>query len=317
MRIGVMVGQEHLLLSQPDEYSRMLPDIDALVRDVQSLEARGFDAAWMVHVFALDAIGVMGILGRETQRIALGTAVVPTFPRHPFTMAQQALTAQVATRGRFTLGIGLSHRMMMENMLGLSWDTPANHMREYLAVLAPLLEGRPVSFHGKLYQVDAALQFPGVARVPLLVAALGPVMLRLAGRFADGTVTWMTGPRTIETHIGPRIRQAAQEAQRPAPRVVAGLPIAVTNNPDQAREVASRMFAIYGTLPSYQAMLAREGVSGPADIPLVGDAPALSAELRRFADIGVTDLLAVPFPADPGAMERTVDFLAGQLTRST
>jgi 5,10-methylenetetrahydromethanopterin reductase len=313
MRIGIMIGQEHLLLSQPDEYSRMLPDLDALVREVQSLEARGFDAAWLVHVFALDAIGTMAILGRETQRIALGTAVVPTFPRHPFTMAQQALTAQMATRGRFTLGIGLSHRMMMENMLGFSWDKPANHMREYLAVLAPLLEGRPVAFHGDCYQVDAALQFPGVPRVPLLVAALGPVMLRLAGQFADGTVTWMTGPHTLETHIVPRIRQAAQEVGRPAPRVVAGLPIAITNTPDQAREVASRVFAIYGTLPSYQAMLAREGVSGPADIPLVGDAATVEAELRRLAEIGVTDLLAVPFPADAGAMERTIDFLAGQL----
>jgi F420-dependent oxidoreductase-like protein len=283
------------------------------VHEAQSLEARGFAAAWLVHVFEFDAIGTLALIGRETQRIELGTAVVPTFPRHPFTMAQQALTAQVATRGRFTLGIGLSHRIMMENMLGFSWDTPARHMREYLSVLTPLLEGQPAAFHGDLYQVNAALQFPGVARVPLLVAALGPVMLRLAGQFADGTVTWMTGPRTLETYIGPRIRQAAQEVGRPAPRVVAGLPIAITNAPDQAREVAREVFAIYGTLPSYQAMLAREGVSGPADIPLVGDTATVEAELRRLAEIGVTDLLAVPFPADAGAMARTIDFLAGQL----
>jgi F420-dependent oxidoreductase-like protein len=227
-------------------------------------------------------------------------------------MAQQALTAQVATRGRFTLGIGLSHRIIMENMLGFSWDTPARHMRAYLAVLTPLLAGQPVAFHGDLYQVNAALQFPGVARVPLLVAALGPVMLRLAGQFADGTVTWMTGPRTLETYIGPRIRQAAQQAGCPAPRVVAALPIAITNAPEQAREVGREVFAIYGTLPSYQAMLAREGVSGPADIPLVGDAATVEAELRRLAEIGVTDLLAAPFPADVGAMARTLDFLAGQ-----
>ena len=228
-------------------------------------------------------------------------------------MAQQALTAQAATRGRFTLGIGLSHRLMMEDMFGLSWDKPARHLREYLAVLTPLLEGRPATFDGEHYRVNAALHIPGVARVPLLIAALGPVMLGLAGSSADGTITWMTGLRTLETHIGPRIRQAAKAAGRPEPRVVAGFPMAITNAPDQAREVAGQVFAIYGTLPSYRAMLDREGVAGPADNALVGDTAALEAELHRLAEAGVTDLLVVPFAADAGAVERTINFLAGQL----
>jgi 5,10-methylenetetrahydromethanopterin reductase len=313
MRIGIMIGHEHLLLSQPGESMRRRPDLDALVRETQLLEARGFASTWLVHVFALDAIGAITIIGRETQRMELGTAVVPTFPRHPYTMAQQALTAQVAARGRFTLGIGLSHAFIIENMFGLSYDRPARHMREYLSVLTPLLEGQPVAFHGQLYHVNAELRFPDVARVPLLVAALGPVMLELAGRFADGTVTWMTGPRTLETYIGPRIRKAAQEAGRPAPRVVAGLPIAITNAPGRAREVAGEVLAIYGVQPSYRAMLDREGVSNPADIALVGDAAAVEEELRRLSEIGVTDLLAAPFEADTGAMERTIDFLAGHL----
>jgi 5,10-methylenetetrahydromethanopterin reductase len=161
--------------------------------------------------------------------------------------------------------------------------------------------------------VNAALHIPGVARVPLLIAALGPVMLGLAGSSADGTITWMTGPRTLETHIGPRIRQAAKAAGRPEPRVVAGFPMAITNAPDQAREVAGQVFAIYGTLPSYRAMLDREGVAGPADNALVGDTAALEAELHRLAEAGVTDLLVVPFAADAGAVERTINFLAGQL----
>lgn len=314
MRIGILIGQEHLLLAQTQAASRRPPNLDALVHEAQSLEARGFAAAWLVHVYEFDAISTMALIGRETQRIELGTAVVPTFPRHPYTMAQQALTAQVATRGRFTLGIGLSHRKLMENMLGFSWDTPARHLREYLAVLTPLLAGQPVAFHGDLYQVNAALRFPGVARVPLLVAALGPVMLRLAGQFADGTITTWTGPRTLETHTVPRIRQAAQEAGRPAPRVVACFPIAITHAPAQARDVAREIFANYATAPSYQAMFMREGVSGPADIALVGDEATVAAELRRLAEIGVTDLLAMPFPADAGAMARTLDFLAGQLS---
>jgi 5,10-methylenetetrahydromethanopterin reductase len=313
MRIGMMLGQEHLSLSQPGEGTRRRADLDALVREAHMLEARGFASAWLVHAAELDALGALTVIGRETQRIEVGTAVVPTFPRHPCVMAQQALTAQVATRGRFTLGIGLSHAFVIEDMFGLSYAKPARHMREYLAVLMPLLEGRPVAFQGALYHVNAELRFPGVERVPVLLAALGPVMLRLAGNLADGTVTWMTGPRTLETYIGPRIRTAAQEAGRPRPRVVAGLPIAITNRPDQARAVAGEVFAIYGTLPSYRAMLDREGVLSPADIPLVGDAGTVEAELRRLAEIGVTDLLAAPFEADTGALERTIDFLAGHL----
>jgi 5,10-methylenetetrahydromethanopterin reductase len=313
MRIGIMLGDETQLLSQPPEVSRRPPDLEALVREAQQMEARSFASAWLVNIFEFDAIGTSAIIGRETQRIEVGTAVVPTFPRHPVAMAQQALTAQAAARGRFTLGIGLSHRLMMEDMFGLSWDKPARHLREYLAVLTPLLEGQPATFHGEHYRVNAALHVPGVAPVPLLIAALGPVMLGLAGRFADGTITWMTGPRTLETHIGPRIRKAANEAGRREPRIVAGFPIAITNTPARAREVAGQVFAIYGTLPSYQAMLAREGVAGPADNALVGDTAALEAELRRLAAVGVTDLLAVPFAADAAAVERTIEFLAGQL----
>ncbi len=313
MRIGVFIGQEQLSLSQPGEGARKRSRLDALVQEAQSLEARGFPSAWLAHIFELDAIGALTVTGRETQRIELGTAVVPTFPRHPYVMAQQALTAQIASGGRFTLGIGLSHALVIEGMLGLSYDKPARHMREYLSVLAPLLEGRPASFQGELYRVNAELRLPEAERVPLLLAAMGPVMLRLAGSLADGTITWMTGPRTLETHIGPRIRAAAQEAGRHEPRVVAGFPIAITNEPDRARKVAGELFALYGSLPAYRAMLDREGLSGPADIALVGDAKTVEAELRRLAEIGVTDLLAAPYEADEGARQRTIDFLEGQL----
>ena len=157
MRIGVMLGDETHLLSQLPEVSRRPPDLEVLLREAQRLEARGFASAWLVNIFEFDAIGTIAIIGRGTERMELGTAVVPTFPRHPFTMAQQALTAQAATRRRFTLGIGLSHRIMMEDMLGFSWNTPARHMREYLMVLAPRLEGRPVAFQGEHYRVNAAL----------------------------------------------------------------------------------------------------------------------------------------------------------------
>lgn len=193
MRFSIMIGDETQSLSQPPEVRRRPPDVDALVREAQEMEARGFASAWLVNIFEFDAVGTSAIIGRETQRIEVDTAVVPTFPRHPMAMAQQALTAQAAARGRFTLGIGLSHRLMMEDMFGLSWDKPARHLREYLAVLIPLLAGQPTTFEGEHYRVNDALHVPGVARVSLLITALGPVMLGLAGRFADGTITWMAG----------------------------------------------------------------------------------------------------------------------------
>lgn len=301
MRIGVVVGGE--VLGQQ-------ADLEKLVRQARRAEERGFASVWVPHIFGVDAVVALAIVGREIQRIELGTAVVPTFTRHPFTLAQQALTVQVATEGRFTLGIGLSHRFIIEGILGLSYEKPTQHMREYLSVLIPLFERGSVTYRGEMYRVDGELRFPAKDPVPVLVAALGPAMLRLAGSLAAGTVTWMTGPRTLETHIVPRIRTAAEDAGRPEPRIVAMFPIAVTHAPVRGREIAGRLFHRYGRAPAYRAMLDREGVAGPADIALVGDAATVEAELRRLADTGVTEVVAVPFSTDEGAIERTLDFLA-------
>ncbi len=302
MRIGVTVAE-----------AASGPNLDGLVQQVRELETQGFASAWMPNIFGLDAIGALALAGRETERIELGTAVVPTYPRHPFAIAQQALTSQVACRGRFVLGIGLSHKIVIENMLGMSYDKPARHMKEYLQVLGPLLEGKPAAHQGELYRVNAGLQFPGVTRVPLLVAALGPAMLRLAGTLTDGTITWVTGPKTLESHIVPGIREAAKEAGRPEPRIVAGLPIAITNDPDGARQVASKFFHIYRDLPSYRAMLDREGVEDPAEVAMVGDTATVEAALGRLEQVGVTDLNAAVFPADESAVKRTTEFLASRI----
>jgi F420-dependent oxidoreductase-like protein len=224
-------------------------------------------------------------------------------------MAQQAASAQDATGGRFVLGIGLSHQVVIESMLGMSFDKPARHMREYLSVLMPLLRDGAVSFQGELYAVRANLERPAGAP-PVLVAALGPTMLRLTGEMADGTITWMTGPRTLSEHIGPAVREAAAAAGRPDPQVVAGLPVCVTDNPDGAREQAAKMFEVYGQLPSYRAMLDREGAAGPADVALVGDEDTVAAAVRGLADGGVTEFNAAVF----GSREerrRTHEVLAG------
>jgi F420-dependent oxidoreductase-like protein len=302
MRIGMMVGAT----AGGDG------GLDALVAQAKACEAKGFHSLWMANIFSYDAIGALGIVGRETSRIELGTAVVPTYPRHPVAIAQQALTTQAASRGRFVLGIGLSHQIVIENLLGLSYARRASHMREYLEVLAPLLRGEPADWKGDEYRVQVGLQFPGVAPVPVLVAALGPAMLRITARLAAGTITWMTGPKTLAAHTVPTLRAAAREAGRPTPRVVAGLPIALARDAAAARARAAQEFSIYGQLPSYRAMLDREGAAGPADVAIAGDERALDAALQRLEDAGVTDFCAAAFEAEPGAAARTTEYLAAR-----
>src|SRR5258706_261931 len=221
MRIGLMVGAT----AGPGG------TLDGLVATAKRYEAAGFPNLWMANIFGLDAINALGIVGRETTKIELGTAVVPTYPRHPVAIAQQGLTTQAASRGRFLLGIGLSHKLVIENMLGMSYEKPAKHMREYLQVLGPLCRGEGVQFQGEQYRVAAQLQVPGATPLPVLVAALGPTMLRLTGELADGTITWMTGPKTLAAHIAPTLRQAAKAAGRPEPRFLAGYPHHATTPP--------------------------------------------------------------------------------------
>lgn len=298
MRIGIGIG----------EIANERSTIDDLVAQAQRAERDGFASAWFANIFGADAIMMAALCGRATSRLELGTAVVPTYPRHPVAMAQQALTAQAACAGRFALGIGLSHQVVIEMMLGLSYAKSYSHMREYLAVLAPLIRAGNVSHGGSEYRVNANLAVPGATPCPILVAALAPKMLALAGAVADGTITWMTGPKTLREHIIPRINEAAAAAGRPRPRVVAGLPIAVTTETAVAREAAARIFQIYGGLPSYRAMLDREGAAGPADVAMVGDESAVGEQIARLREVGVTDFLGAPFPvgADgPASVERT------------
>jgi 5,10-methylenetetrahydromethanopterin reductase len=287
--------------------------LDDLVAEVKAAESDGFAFFSLPNIFGFDAISVLTVAGRETSRIELATGVTPTPPRHPFAIAQQALTAQAACNGRFVLGIGLSHKIVIENMLGLSYAHPAKQMREYLEVLMPLVQGKPAAFSGDLYRVNGALQVQGGTPVPVLVAALGPKMLELTGQLADGTATWMTGAKTLAEHTVPTIRRAAEQAGRPSPRIVAALPIAITADPAAARTVANEAFAIYGQLPSYRAMLDREGAANPGDVALAGDEAEVRVGLGRLRDAGVTHFAASLFPAEAGCIERTRAFLKAEL----
>jgi 5,10-methylenetetrahydromethanopterin reductase len=287
-------------------------DLDKTVASIRDARDAGFASAWLAQIFDLDALTVLAVAGREVDGIMLGTAVVPTYPRHPMALAGQALAVQAASGNRLLLGIGLSHQVVVEGMWGYSFDKPARHMREYLSALLPLLRGEAVSVEGETLKVVGKMTAERADAPPVLLAALAPVMLKLAGAVADGTVTWMAGPATIRDYIAPSINAAAAAAGRPAPRIAVGLPVQVTADPAGARAAAAQTFAVYGQLPSYRAMLDREGAAGPADVAIVGDADTVRAQVRALAETGATDFVASPFGSG-AAVAATVDVLASLL----
>jgi 5,10-methylenetetrahydromethanopterin reductase len=260
-----------------------------------------------------DILTLLAVAGRATRRIEIGSAIVPVLPRHPAALAVQALAVNDALSGRFTLGVGISHQKVMEGYLGVPFERPIATMRDHLSILRPLLSDHAVDYTGAQQRTRLRLDVTSTAGAPpgVLLAALGPQMLRLAGRHADGTVTWMTGLSTIEHHVVPGIQAAARDAGRPPPRILAGLPVMLTSDPSAARARAEEEFAVYGRLPAYQAMFQREGASGPGDIALVGDEAELTTSLARVRDTGATELQATPF-GDATAIDRTIEFLASR-----
>jgi F420-dependent oxidoreductase-like protein len=219
---------------------------------------------------------------------------------------------QATSGGRFVLGIGLSHQIVIEQMWGLSFEKPLRHMREYLSILLSLLNDRAVAFSGETMSMQGNLGVTDVPAPPVLIAALGPKMLELAGTVADGTVTWMTGPNTLATYTVPTITAAAERAGRSAPRISVSLPICITEDPDGARERAGAVFQVYGFLPSYRAMLDREGAGGPADVAIVGDEATVEKALGQLADAGVTEFVAATFGTGE-EVDRTRSFLSAQI----
>ena len=304
MRIGTM-------LSMPGDPS----GTHALVDRAVAAEQAGFASVWLPQVNTIDALTVLALAGNATRTIELGTAVVPTYPRHPTALAMQALTVQDATNNRLALGIGLSHRFMIEDSLGLDYSKPIPHTRDYLTVLTGLLRGEQVKYQGQLYRVNAQVTVVGARPPPVLVAALGPYMLRLCGRLADGTITWMGGISYLRDVAIPTMSAAARAAGRGAPRFVAMVPIVHAPTTAAGRDAINAAFRLYGQIPSYKATLERGGAAQPSDVAIVGSAAEIEAGVQAFADIGVTDLVAaVPtVPAD--AARATMDILAGLAKR--
>ncbi len=283
--------------------------VAGVLEDIQASEASGFASYWVAQVGLIDALTLLGAHGDTGSSMTLGTAVISTWERHPHMLAAQALTTQTLVGDRLTVGIGLNHRPMVEQRLRLRWDRPVRHMIDYLAILNDLLATGAASREGDAwsYTGEDPKPSPGIPKV--MIAALGEQMLSVAGRRTDGTILWCVGPRTIRSHIAPRINDAAAAADRPDPAIVASLPVWVTDDPAPARAFLADLLADYATLPSYRAMLDREGVHGLGDLSIVGNEDFVRDALGEMAASGATDFTAVPLGGNPDEEARTLAVL--------
>lgn len=283
--------------------------LEDLIGRVRAAADAGLDSAFLSQIFSWDALTVTALAGQAVPGIALGTAVVPTYPRHPLALAGQVLTAQAASGNRLTLGIGPSHAPIIEGAFGYSFERPARHIREYLTALRPLLRGEEVEYRGSTLTAVGQVPVTGVAAPDVLISALGPMMLRLAGELADGTVTVWATPDTVAERIVPGLTEAAVAANRPSPRVVAAVLASVTRDPDDLRDRVASQYHVADELPSYRLLLAQQGMTGVHETVVAGDEATLADAVDRYARAGVTELLVSAFGTE-AERARTLETVA-------
>ena len=306
MRIGLFIS----------DVSGEQTTIAELLANARAAEALGFSTGWVPHIpWSLDGLTALALAGQVTSRIELGTAVMPTYPRHPLAMAQQAMSTQAATDGRLVLGIGPSHPVVIESMHGLEYARPAHHTREYVEVLRAAFAGSGhVEYRGEMFGFSSMLTVPGSTPAPIMIAALAPKMLKLAGELTDGTITYWANERAVGEHIVPAITAAAEGAERPPPRVVVGLPVGVCDDADAGRDRAAKLFEAYLNIPTYQRILSRGGDdTTPADVAIIGTEAEVTERLRSYAAAGATDLCATALGLDDdreASQRRTIELLA-------
>ena len=285
--------------------------VDDLAERAQRAADAGLASLWLAQMYDADALTALALIGGQVSRVTLGTAVTTIHLRHPIAMASQVKTAQAAVGGRLALGLGTGHRATVEERYGYSFDRPALRMREYLTALLGLLRDEEVSYRGQTVTADTTgwpTRVAGSTPPPVLLAALGPLMLRVAGEVADGTITWLAGPRTLAGHVTPLITAAS--GQRPAPQVVACLPACLTSQPDAVRDRAAAALAFYANVPSYRALLDREDATSPADVAIIGTERDIEQAISRLANAGATHFVANPAMfTTPEERERTIGFL--------
>ena len=292
----------------------MHADVGRLREHAAAAAEDGFSGWWLAQTGLIDALTVFPAVADAAPGIEFGTAVIPTFPRHPTMLAGQALTTQAVLGDRsLVLGIGLSHKPVIEGYLGMSFDRPIRHLIDYLEVLIPILADGRADYDGEAFTAHFESARPTDVAPSVMVAALGEQALRVTGRRTDGTILWMVGPRTIEDHIRPRLTEAAVDAGRCEPRIVCSLPVCVTDETEAVRDAASQIFSIYGELPSYRAMLDREGVDHPGEVAVIGSEAEVIAKIADLEQAGTTDFAALEFGRSTDEYSRTRALLKGLL----
>jgi len=273
------------------------PSAVNVVDDVTAQATRAYELGvrqvWLAQQFDHDAIALAGLVGAAVPGLGVGTSVVPINPRHPLIVASLAQTAQAASHGHFSLGLGLGAHEPERQAFGTSWPNTIQRLRDHLAVLRSIFDTGTVDFSGD--EISAHPGWPvrvaGGTPIPVYVAAMGPKALQVTGELADGTLPFIAGPRAIAEFIEPTIAKAAADAGRPKPRVIASVPVLVSDDVDAARARAAQELAFYATIPSYQKVIAREGVDSVADLAVVGPAESVKRQLQSYLDAGATDVV--------------------------
>lgn len=280
--------------------------VEGLLEDMVAAEAAGFSSYWVAQVGLIDALGAITAHGDTGSPMELGTAVISTWERHPHALAAQALTAQSVVGERLIVGIGVNHRPHVQDSLRMTWNKPVRHMIDYLDILQDLLATGTASMRGEVWSYDGTNDKPSAGTPKVMIAALGPQMLKVAGRRTDGTILWCVGPKTVKSHIAPVINEAAADAGRAAPAIVCSIPVWVTDDPQPARDFLASVLAGYATLPSYRAMMDIEGVAGLGDLSIVGSEEFVRDALGELSGSGVTDFAPVPMGGNPDEEARTL-----------
>ncbi|KAA0107849.1 LLM class F420-dependent oxidoreductase [Mycolicibacterium sp. P1-5] len=290
-----------ILLPNPDADNA----VDDVIAQARAAYAAGVGQVWFAQRFDLDAIALAGVVGAAVPGLGVGTSVVPLNPRHPLIVAGLAQTAQAASHGNFSLGLGLGAHEPERVAFGQAWPNTIARLREHHTVLRSVFDSGSVHFHGSELSADPEwdVAVPGGTPVPVYVAAMGPKALAVTGELADGTLPYLAGPRTIGEFIVPTIGKAAREAGRPRPRIIAAVPVLVTDDETAGREAAAEHLAFYTSIPSYQNVIAREGVENIAELAAVGSVDAVQRQLRRYLEAGATDLVLSPLWTQPVSRE--------------
>jgi F420-dependent oxidoreductase-like protein len=293
------------------------------IQTIIDAEHAGVRQIWMTQgPTNVDSLTVLAVAATRTSTIRVGTSILPTYPRHPLAVVAQVSAFNELAPGRLRLGIGASHRPMIEGIYGIEMTAPLAHTREYISVLrAALWEGK-VDYHGRFYNVTASL--PGTARVPILVSALGSGAFQAAGELTDGALSWNCPVPYLLKRALPALQEGAKQAQRPAPPLVAHIPVALGTDHQAVLSAARKQLGMYGRLPFYRHMFAEAGYPVPEDgtlpdalidsLVVSGNEQTIATRLSEWLSNGLDELLLMPIPVKNALQEWShLAHLIGQL----